>query len=147
MFDNILICSFVPKNTKHAIETAFYTSFELAKKFDSNIILLKCLHEGHPTFGLFQTKSDKNKQNMLTKEVRLALEEFEEMAKCYNISAKTEIIFVDSLSEYVAAYVHKNNIDLLVADSSPPSDVAIQDHKDIVNRIYKNVECPILTLK
>ena len=84
---------------------------------------------------------------MLTQEVQLALEEFKEMAKRYNISVKTEIIFVDSLSEYVAAYVHKNNIDLLVADSSPPSDVAIQDHKDIVNRIYKNVECPILTLK
>ena len=147
MFDKILICSFVPKNTKHAIETAFNTSFELAKKFDSNIILLKCLHEGHPTFGLFQTKSDKKKQNMLTKEVQLALEEFEEIAKRHNISVKTKIIFVDSLSEYVAAYVHKNNIDLLVADPSHPSDIAIQDHKDIVNRIYKNIECPILTLK
>ena len=147
MFENILICSFVPKNTEHAIETAFNTSFELAKKFDSEIILLKCLHEGHPTFGLFQTKSDKKKQNELTGKVQLALKEFEEMAKENDVSVKTESVFADSLSEYVSAYVHDNNIDLLVADPSLPSDINVQDHKDIVNRIYKHIECPILTLK
>ena len=95
MFENILICSFVPKNTEHAIETVFNTSFELAKKFNSEIILLKCLHEGHPTFGLFQTKSDKKKQNALTEKVHLALKEFEEMAKENDVPVKTKSVFAE----------------------------------------------------
>jgi len=65
------------------------------------------------------------------------LEEFEEMAKHYNISVKTESVFVESLSEYVTGYVQKNNIDLLIANSIPPSDIAIYDHKDVVNRIQE----------
>ncbi|MDH3833311.1 MAG: hypothetical protein OES34_03995 [Nitrosopumilus sp.] len=143
MFQNILICSFVLKNSQYVIGI----TFELAKKFNSNIIFLKCLHEGHPTFGLFQTKSEKKKQNELAKEAQLALQEFEEMAKYYNISVKTENVFVDSLSEFVAIYVQKNNIELLVVNSTPPSDIDIHNYKDIVNHIYKNIECPILTLK
>ena len=143
MFNNILICSFVPENNRHVIDTAF----EIAKKFDSAIVLLKCLHESHPTFGLFKTKTDKKKQNELDEKIQLALEESEEMARNHNIPIKTESMFAESISEHVSAYVDKNNIDLLVVDSVPPLDIDIEHHKDIVNRIYQNIECPILTLK
>ena len=143
MFENILICSFVLKNNLHLINT----TFELAKKFDSHVILLKCLHEANPVFGLFKTKSEKKKHSELTDEIQLALKEVEEMAKHSHVSLTTESVFADSLSEYVHTYVHTNNIDLLIADSTPPIDIDIQDHKDIVNRIYKNVECSVLTLK
>lgn len=143
MFRHILICSFVPENNKHTIDT----TFELAKKFDSSIISLKCIFEDHPTFGLFKTKSDKRKQNELTQKIELALEEIEEMAKNENISIKTESAFVDSLSEYVISFVSKNHMDLLVIDSTLPSDTDIELHKAVVNRIYQNIECPVLTLK
>ena len=143
MFRHILICSFVPENNKHVIDT----TFELAKKFDSNIVLLKCIHEGHPTFGLFRTKSDKKKQSELAKKTQLALEEVEDLAKNENISIKTESAFVDSLSEYVISFVSKNHMDLLVIDSTLPSDTDIELHKAVVNRIYQNIECPVLTLK
>ncbi len=143
MFNSILICSFVPENNKHVIDT----TFELAKKFDSNIVLLKCIHEGHPTFGLFRTKSDKKKQSELAKKTQLALEEIEELAKNSSISIKTESVFVDSLSEHVSTYVNKNNFDLLVMDSSRALDIDVGHHKDIVNRIYQNVGCAVLTLK
>ncbi len=74
-------------------------------------------------------------------------DETEEIAKQNNIPLKTESSFVESLSEYVSTYVNKNKIDLFVADSTPPSDISMHDHKDIVNNIYKNIDCPILTLK
>ena len=143
MFKNILICSFVPKNNLHTIDTAF----ELAKKFDSSIIFLKCIHKELPTFAFFHRKSEKEKHEDLTKEMQLELEEFEEMAKKNNISIKTEGVFVESLSEYVIPFVKNNNIDLFVVDSTPPSDITMHDHKDVVNRIYKDLECAILTLK
>jgi len=143
MFKHILICSFVPENNKHVIDA----TFELAKKFDSEIIALKCVFEDHPTFGLFKTKSDKKKQSGLDKKIQLSLEEIEMMAKNSGISIKTESAFVDSLSEYVISFVSKNHMDLLVIDSALPSDTDIEHHKDIVNRIYQNIECPVLTLK
>jgi len=143
MFQNILICSFSTKNNKHVIDD----SFELAKKFDSKIILLKCIHKELPTFALFHTKSEKKKQEQLTKEIQKVLDETEELAKQNNISLKTESSFVESLSGYVSSYVNKNDIDLFVADSTPPSEISVNDHKDIVNNIYKNIDCPILTLK
>ena len=143
MFKNILICSFVTKNNKHVLET----TFELAKKFDSNIILLKCIHKELPTFALFHTKSEKKKQEELIKKIQIIFDETEEMAKQNNISLKTESVFVESVSEFISTYVNKNNIDLFVADSTPSSDISMHDHKDIVNSIYKNIECPVLTLK
>jgi hypothetical protein len=143
MFNSIIICSFVPENNKHVIDTAF----ELAKKFDSEIISLKCIFEDHPIFGLFKTKSDKKKQSELAKKTQLALDEIKDLAKNSSISIKTESVFVDSLSEYVSTYVDKNNFDLLVVDSSLPLDIDVEHHKDIVNRIYQNIKCPVLTLK
>lgn len=109
--------------------------------------MLKCFHKDLPTFTLFHTKSEKRKQDNLIQETRLELEKVEEMAKSFDVSIKTECVFVESLIEYITTYVQKNNIELLVADSNPPSDMNIQDHKDIVNRIYKNIECHVLTLK
>jgi len=143
MFNNILICSFVPRNNKHVIDTAF----ELAKKFDSNIIVLKCIYESIPTFGFFKIKSEKKKHAELTKKIQLALHETEEMANHYNISIKTESIFVTSLSESVITYVQKNDIDLMIVDSTPPTDIDEGYHKDIINHIYKNIQCNVLTLK
>ena len=143
MFKNILICSFVLKNNLHTIDAAF----ELAKKFDSSIIFLKCIHKELPTFAFFHRKSEKKKHEEATKEMQLELEEFEEMAKKNNISIKTEGVFVESLSEYVISFVKKNNIDLFVVDSTPPTDITMHDHKNVVNRIYKDLECAILTLK
>ena len=133
----------MPKNNKHTIET----TFEIAKKFDSSIIFLKCIHKELPTFAFFHRKSEKEKHEELTKETHLALEEVEEMAKQNNISVKTESVFVESVSEYVTTYVKKNDIDLFVPDSTPPSDISMHDHKDIVNRMYKDIDCAILTLK
>lgn len=121
--------------------------FTLAKKFDSNVVLLKCFHKDLPTFTLFHTKSEKRKQNELIQETQLELEKVKEMAKSYDVFVKTECVLVESLSEHITSYVQKNDIDLLVADSIPPSDIAVQDHKDVVNHIYKNIECPVLTLK
>ncbi|NND85779.1 MAG: hypothetical protein HKM23_00300 [Nitrosopumilus sp.] len=123
------------------------TVFTIAKKFDSNVIVLKYFHKNLPTFTLFQTKSEKRKQENLIQKTHLELEKVEEMAKSFNVNIKTECVFVESLTEHITDYVQKNNIELFVADSNPPSDMNIQDHKDIVNRIYKNIECPVLTLK
>jgi len=143
MFNNILICSFVPENNEASLDTVF----TLAKKFDSNIVLIKCFHKDLPRFMLFHTKSEKRKENELLQETQLELKKVEELAKSYDVFVKTEYVFVESLSEYITSYVHKNHIDLLVADHIPPSDISVQDHKDVVNRIYKNIECSVLTLK
>ena len=147
VFENILICSFVHENTKPTIETEFHTSFEIAKKFNSQIILLKCIHNESSTFRLFKTKSYMKKQNELDEKINSSLDEFKKMATQYNIPVKTESTFVDSLSESITEYIHKNKIDLLIVDSSPPTDINFNDYKEIVNRIYRNVDCPILTLK
>ena len=143
MFNNILICSFVPENNKNAIDAAM----ELAKKFNSDITSLKCIHEELPTFALFHTKSEKKKKEKLSQEIKNAFEDTEKMADDHNISIKTESVFVESLSEYVTAYIKDKKIDLFVPDSTPPPDITLHDHKDIVNQIYKNIDCAVLTLK
>ena len=143
IFQNILVCSFVSKNNLDSINIAF----TIAQKFTSNVTLLKCLHKESPTFGLFQTKNEKKKEQDLNTKTQSSFDEVQKIAEDFKILVKTESVFVESVSEYITSYVEKNNIDLLVADSIPPSDVDLQDHKDVVNRIYKNIECPVLTLK
>ncbi|MFB5607614.1 MAG: hypothetical protein ACE5RI_05910 [Candidatus Nitrosomaritimum yanchengensis] len=143
MFENILICSFAPENNKHVIDT----SFEIAKKFNSKIIYLKCIHKELPTFLLFHTPAEKKKQEKLTKKMQETLDEARKEARNNNIAMTTESVFVESLAEYVTNYVNRKEIDLFIADSKPPGDITMHDHKDIVNHIYKNIDCPILTLK
>ena len=143
MFNNILICSFVPENNKHVIDAAL----ELAKKFDSSITSLKCIHEELPTFAFIKTRSEKKNKEKLIQDIQSAFEETEKLAKEHSVLIKTESAFVESLSEYVSNYIKEKKIDLFVPDFTPPSDISLHDHKDIVNQIYKNIDCAVLTLK
>lgn len=143
MFKKILNCSFVPKNNKEII----HNTFLIAQKFDSDIVFLKCIHQSLPTLALFHTKSEKAKKEKLVEEIHQNFEEIKDYAKNIKINVKTENVFVDSLSEFLSEYVKKNEIDLFIPDSIPSSDVDIQGHKDIINRIYSHNECAILTLR
>lgn len=107
--------------------------------------MLKCIYKDIPIFRFFKIKSEKKKHKDLTEKIQIALKEIEEIAKHHKIFIKTESVFTESLSITITTDIQKNDIDLLVVDSVSPSDIDDASYKDIINDIYKNSECNILT--
>ncbi len=143
MFDNILVVFITLEHTEHTYDAAF----EIAKKFGSKITFLKCIIEPHPKFGFFHTKGEKESHKQELKDAEKSLHDIEDIAKKFNVSIKTQVESVESLSEFLVSYIQKNHVGLLIIDSHSLDEVEHENHKETINTIFKSISCPLLTLK
>lgn len=143
IFQNILLVyNFIPE-TKHSYDVAM----EIAKHFDSNITLLMCMHDEPPKFTFFSTKKEKKEKEILIEKTKEFLDSLEKDAKADEILLKTEFMITEKVMESTVSYVVKQHVDLLIIDSPQLDKIEHDNHKETVNKIYKSVTCPILTLK
>jgi len=140
MFDNIVIVFFTVENT----ESVYTMAFSIAKKFDAKVDVLKCIYKEPPKFVVFETKSDKAKYAKHLEEAQNSLKALEKIAVESEISITTQIDFTEELSEHVVKFVKSHKVDLLIMDTHQHHDG--EENKDLVNRIYQEVDCPLLTL-
>ena len=140
MFDNIVIVFFTVKNT----ESVYTTAFSIAKKFESKVDVLKCIYKEPPKFVVFETKSEKAKNAKKLEDAQNSLKVLEKIAGEDKISIKTQVDFTEELSEHVIKFVKAHKVDLLIMDTHQHHDG--EENKDLVNRIYQEIECPLLTL-
>jgi hypothetical protein len=143
MFQNILVVFITHGHTGHTYEAAF----ELAKKFNSEITFLKCIVERAPTFGFFHTKGEKESHKKELEDAEKSFDEIEGEAKKFDVSIKTLVESVESFPDFLVTYIKKNHTDLLIIDSHSLDEVAHQDHKATINKIFEEISCPLLTLK
>ena len=143
MFGNILVVFITLEHTEHTYDAAF----EIAKKFDSKITFLKCIVEPHPKFGFFHTKGEKESHEQELKDAEKSLHDIENIAKKFNVSIKTQVESVESFSEFLVSYIKEKHVDLLIIDSHSLDEAEHQDHKASINRVFKKISCPLLTLK
>ncbi len=142
MFKNILVAFVTSTHSGHTSKVAF----ELAKKFDSKITLLKCIEKEPPEFGFFESKGQKQEHKDELKEAKESLHTLEENAKKLNIPIETKIESTESISNSIISFVESHHFDLLIVDSHSLSEVHLEDHKEMINIIYTKLSCSILTL-
>ncbi len=143
MFQNILVVFITLEHTEHTYDAAF----ELAKKFDSKITFLKCIVEPIPMFGFFHMKKEKESHKKELQNAEKSLHEIEDLAKKFDVSINTLVESVESFPDFLVTYIEKNHTDLLIIDSHSLDEVAHQDHKATINKIFEEISCPLLTLK
>ena len=143
MFENILVAFVTSTHAGHTTDVAF----EIAKKFNSKITILKCLEKAPPEYGFFESKGQKEEHQEDINEAKNSLKVLEEKAKKFNISADTKIESTESLSNFLVSYVKENHYDLLIIDSHSLDEVHLEDHKEMINRIYTKLSCAVLTLE
>ena len=68
----------------------------------------------------------------------------EKIASENKISIKTQVDFTEELSEHVIKFVKTHKVDLLIMDTHQHHEG--EENKNLVNRIYQQVDCPLLTL-
>ncbi len=142
MFKKILVTFVTSTHTGHTSEVAF----ELAKKFDSKITFLKCIEIEPPKYGFFESKGQKIEHQEQLNKAKKSLEELEQRAKELNIPVELKAESAESVSNFLVTYVKSNDFDLLIVDSHSLDEVHLEDHKDMINRIYTELSCSILTL-
>ncbi len=143
IFQNILVVFITLEHTEHTYDAAF----QLAKKFNSKITFLKCIVKPHPIFGFFHTKKEKESHKKELQEAEKSLHEIEDLAKKFDVSIKTIVESAESFSDFLVSYIEKNHTDLLIIDSHSLDEVAHQDHKATISKIFEEISCPLLTLK
>lgn len=143
MFKKILVAFITLTHTEHTYEAAF----EIAKKFGSEITFIKFIIKPAPKFGFFETKGEKKHHENELIEAQGSLTKIEEMAKKENLPIKTKVSSTESFAEDLISYIELNKIDLVIVDSHSLDEAEELEHKDLLHKIFKNIECPFLTLK
>lgn len=126
---------------------AFHYGISLARKFGSKITLLNILYREPPTFGFFETKGDKRRQESKKKKAEKALMSMAQEAKKSGISVKTRVVFSDPISKGVISYVNERDFDLVVLDHPKLTQFEESYFGNTVCELHKGLNCPLLLLK
>jgi len=143
MFKKILVAFITLSHTEHTYEAAF----EIAKKFGSEITFIKFIIKPAPKFGFFETKGEKKQHEKELIEAQKSLAQIEDMAKKENLPTTTKVSSTESFAEDLISYIESNKTDLVIVDSHSLDEAEELEHKDLLHKIFKNIECPFLTLK
>ena len=128
-------------------EHTYQATFEIAKKFDSEITFVKYIMKEPPKFGFFETSGEKEQHENELSEAKESLLRLEKKAKNENLSVTSKVISTESFAEDLIDYIESNKVDLAIIDVHSLDEAEELEHKDLVHKIFKNTSCPILTLK
>lgn len=126
---------------------AFLVGLGIAKKFESDIIVVDCVYRHPPKFHFFETKSDRAIVEKQKKKSMKTLEGLEGFAQEANVKIKTKLVLTDAVTSWVADYVKSNRIDLLILDHPHEPQYDIDLTSDTVKAIVDKVKVPVLTLR
>ena len=143
MFKKILVVFTTTTHTEHTYEA----TFEIAKKFDSEITFIKYIIKPAPKFGFFETKGEKKQHQKELDEAHESLARLEAKAKKENLSVISKVASTESFAEDLISFIESNKVDLVIVDSHSLDEAEEIEHKDLIHKIFKNISSPILTLK
>lgn len=143
MFKKVLVVFTTTTHTEHTYEA----TFEIAKKFDSEITFVKYIMKEPPKFGFFETSGEKEQHKNELNEAEESLLRLEKKAKSENLSVTSKVVSTESFAEDLIEYIESNKVDLAIIDVHSLDEAEELEHKDLVHKIFKNTSCPILTLK
>lgn len=134
-----------PYNGTKQDENSFKKLVEIAKRHESQIIILSCLRDLR-TLGFFKTESDKikiaKKRNVMQKKIN-QLKKIGEGLKIFSKIVNCEII-----SKEIVEQSKKNKVDLVVMNKTKlSSEVEKIYYESTVDHVFKNSSCSFLHIK
>ena len=135
----------VPYDGTKTGDNAFNGALQLAKKFESKIIILSCI-ERDPTFVFFETKSDKKNLYKRNKAIQKKIESLKSISLKNGIKCSFKITNCNVASKCIVSYVKSHKIDLIVMSKSSRINPEKIYHESTVNYVYGHVNCPMFNI-
>ena len=143
MFKHIVVAFITPKIKIKS----FYVGLGLAKKFNSDLVVVDCIYKSPPTFHFFETKADKQAAKKRKEQAKESMSKFEKLAEEAGVKVSTKIAFTENITDWVVDYVATNRTDLLIMDHPHLSEFEEPFYEDIIHGILHNSHLPVLTLR
>jgi len=143
MFKNILVpFDLSPQSTR-----AFKVALDIAKKYDSKIVLLTCIEGDAWHHKYYDSRADSElikKQKKVSKE---HLAELESLALKNNVSVSSNIITSKSVVNDIVNFTKSRKHDLVVIGSHGRTGFDKLLLGSVANGISQKVRCPVLIVK
>lgn len=140
MIKNILI----PYDFTAFSDSAFEKAMEIAKKFDSKLILLTVIGSNIDTSGMSLSRAQEVHDGIENKTTE-DLDKIKKSNKDMNISV--EIIHNPSAIDGILSFIPKNNIDLVVMGSHGRSGFKKLMLGSVASAVVTKASCPVLIVK
>ncbi len=143
MLKKIAVIIITPTHTKKSFDLGLI----IAKKFDSELSVIKCVYKMPPKFYFFETRSDKEYTKKQRDKIKKELIKWKEIANKRGMRIKTKFALTDSVANWVIEYIKENKIEMVIVDYPKLSLVEMNQYDDIVNMIHRKAHCHVLTTK
>ena len=143
LFQNIL----VPFDLSSQSTRAFKVAVDIAKKYDSKVVLLTCLEGDAWHHKYYDSRADSeliSKQKKVTKQ---HLEKLEAIAHKSNVSTKSHILASKSVVNDIVSFAKSRKHDLVVIGSHGRSGFDKFLLGSVANGVSQKIKCPILIVK
>ena len=128
------------------LNRAFEFALDLAKKYRSHISIITCVSNqipDDPSFGKIGIKTTK----AMKKSAENAISKLESKLKKSDISFKSEILEVASITEALISYAKLHRVDLIVMGSRGLGGFKKLLLGSVTNSVSQHSKCPILIIK
>lgn len=142
MIKNIM----VPYDQSESANHAFEFAVDLAKKYDSSISIVACVHlqvPSDPYFGTAYVETTK----LLEEYAANSISKLEPRLKKSKIKFKTAVLQAISITDTIVSYAESHQIDLIVMGSRGLGGFKKLLLGSVASGVSQHAKCPVLIIK
>ena len=136
----------VPYDKSEPANRAFEYALDLAKKYNSSISIISCVSLQVPTDPYFGTAYVETTK-LLREDAVNSISKLEPRLKESNISFKTEVLDVISITESLISYAESHNVDLIIIGSRGLGGFKKLLLGSVASGVSQHSKCPVLIVK
>ena len=136
----------VPYDKSEAANHAFEYAVDLAKKYNSSISIVSCVSLQVPTDPYFGTAYVETTK-LLREDAVNSISKLEPRLRESNISFKTDVLEVISITESLMSYAESHDIDLIIIGSRGLGGFKKLLLGSVASGVSQHSKCPVLIVK
>ena len=136
----------VPYDKSEPANRAFEYALDLAKKYNSSISIISCVSLQVPTDPYFGTAYVETTK-LLREDAVNSISKLEPRLKESNISFKTEVLEVISITESLISYAESHSVDLIAIGSRGLGGFKKLLLGSVASGVSQHSKCPVLIVK
>jgi nucleotide-binding universal stress UspA family protein len=136
----------VPYDKSESADRAFEFAIDLAKKYNSSISIVACVHLQVPTdpyFGTAYTETTK----LLEEDATNSISKLEPRLKESKIPFTTEVLEAISITDTIVSYAESHQVDLIVMGSRGLGGFKKLLLGSVASGVSQHSKCPVLIIK
>lgn len=143
LFKNIL----VPFDLSSPSTHAFKVALDVARKYDSKIILLTCVEGDAWHHKYYDARINSQLLKKQSKVATKSMEKLEEMADKVGVEIKLQILKSDSVVKDIITFSKSRKMDLIVMSSHGRTGLDKLILGSVANGVIQRTRCPVLLIK